>query len=701
VIRRERPPQEPRLLAAKRPDALRRLRRYAELGSMAKSQRRWPFEPDLVLESDALTRLTELFDGKCAYCETPTAELLLEWHRPPEEAMDLDGTVARDHYWWLFYDWDNLYPICSACRSHKGRRFPVRGRRSAPEARGPELDTEQPLLLDPFRDHPQRVLVYADDGTVSGADRRAEVTIEVLGLNRADLVAGRADAARQVRALFEPFARPAGSSPDNAIPDAVAGYQPYAGIRRWTLRTVFLQRGSDAAALRPLGLEDEAAFELVRRATSGRTVEVSSPAPPVEASLANVRLESMEVRNFRAIEHVALQFREPLSDREPWLLLLGENGVGKSSLLKAVALALVDEEERRRRAPDASEVVRRGARTGEVRLRFSDGRRVELGFDRGSPDFRLSGDAPPVVVLGYGPTRLPPPPDLSPPPAQRVDVDNLFDPRAPLSDAEAWLADTAAVPTEQFNLHATDLKSLLPMREEDRLRRRDGRLFATSYGVSVALPELSDGFRSVIALATDLMLHLSAYWDSMSSAEGLLLLDELEVHLHPQWRMTIVTVLQKVFPRLRVIATTHDPLCLQQTEPGEVVVLRRTSHTGVEAVPRDVPKGLRADQLLTGDWFGLATTTDVETAALVEEHGKLLLQPQTAARKADRERLEGQLRGRLGHFAETSIERLAHDVAAEVMREESITLGEATADERAQLAASVADGVRRRRRRPR
>jgi hypothetical protein len=169
------------------------------------------------------------------------------------------------------------------------------------------------------------------------------------------------------------------------------------------------------------------------------------------------------------------------------------------------------------------------------------------------------------------------------------------------------------------------------------------------------------------------------------------------VHLHPQWRWTIVTMLRTVFPRLRVIATTHDPLCLQQTRDGEVMLLRRHPTAGVQALPLDVPPGLRADQLLTGDWFGLTTTTDRGTAALLERHGRLLVQPQTSAVKAERAGLEDKLRQRVGSFAETSIERMAQEVAAEVAEGERVDIKQAGEQVRRRLADSVLEAVAQKR----
>ena len=111
----------------------------------------------------------------------------------------------------------------------------------------------------------------------------------------------------------------------------------------------------------------------------------------------------------------------------------------------------------------------------------------------------------------------------------------------------------------------------------------------------------------------------------LETAEGIVLLDEIGSHLHPRWRMHIVTSFRRAFPRLQFLASTHDPLCLRGLENGEAVVLRRSPRGRVFRVP-DLPpvKGQRVDQLLTSDFFGLHSTRDPQVESDFIEYYRLL-----------------------------------------------------------------------------
>ena len=172
------------------------------------NQRKLPFD-DRLLEADDLRQsLRQLFKGRCAFCESPLtpSHQLVTHFRPRERAAQLDGKVSPLHYWWLAYDWANLYLSCADCLSAKGKRFPVRGRRTAQPGSGKgSTSDEKALLLDPCRDDPESELEFLEDGTVRSSTERGRVTIDVFGLNRIALVNARRDYCERTDAVGDLF----------------------------------------------------------------------------------------------------------------------------------------------------------------------------------------------------------------------------------------------------------------------------------------------------------------------------------------------------------------------------------------------------------------------------------------------------------------------------------------------------------------
>ncbi|HWN81630.1 MAG TPA: hypothetical protein VNM87_06020, partial [Candidatus Udaeobacter sp.] len=124
--------------------------------------------------------LRELFGDRCAFCNIGrTEENELEAHhlRPPQDAVGADGATSRSHYWWLVYEWENLYLACAECRAAQGAKFPVSQTRARVGARDDALDREGPLLIDPCREDPEPSFVYLDSGEMAARDYRGRATI--------------------------------------------------------------------------------------------------------------------------------------------------------------------------------------------------------------------------------------------------------------------------------------------------------------------------------------------------------------------------------------------------------------------------------------------------------------------------------------------------------------------------------------------
>jgi len=110
---------------------------------------------------------------------------------------------------------------------------------------------------------------------------------------------------------------------------------------------------------------------------------------------------------------------------------------------------------------------------------------------------------------------------------------------------------------------------------------------------------LSHGYQAAIAWLADVIGHI--LWEASAAGgpidlkpeqmEGLVLVDELDLHLHPRWQRGLIPALKQTFPRLQFVVTTHSPMLLAGLRPDQVVVLevdeQATSSTGASRPTRD------------------------------------------------------------------------------------------------------------------
>lgn len=650
--------------------ATERLRKFFRLPLSERSQRNPPFEMNIVRSDVVTAALRHLFSGKCAYCESRLefGGADLGHFRPRSRAARSDGTVDIEHYWWLVYDWSNLYYVCQECNSHKATRFPTKKSRAVFDTPIEELRRERPLLVDPCSPNLEHHFYFEDTGEMVGKTEQGRATVALLALNRPNLLAARKHTALEVKRQCDRFLRLGfGGAPEplDVLLQKMRAKTEFAGMLRQLIPR-FIERNQKIA---PSSEQSD-----LKRDFEDISDEYHQGA---------IWPARIEIRNFRTISSLDLEFRgghqtDRTNDsefrRQPWLAILGENGVGKSSLLRAIALTLMPDSERNALFPDAGKLVSSGSakRKGYIRIFFDD--RIEpyeLHFRKNHADFIVKGSLPEMAVLGYGSVRMLPPPGAA---DQRfnVSVRNLFDHRSPLSNSERFLASPDKVGKKEFDLIAMNLKEILSLGETDRIKRHSGSLVATVGKRTHAIRELSDGYQSVMALAMDIMFHLSKRTFDMKAVEGLVLLDEIELHLHPRWKIQIVELLRKIFPRVRFIVSTHDPLCLHGLVEGELIMMYKEpqNHTTL-ATNLSIPEaGMRTDQILTGAWFGISSTLDRETLGLIEEHAQLLLMRDREEEQNQRIAIvESILRTRLGSYADTPIQRAALTAAAAIERE--------------------------------
>jgi predicted ATP-binding protein involved in virulence len=119
---------------------------------------------------------------------------------------------------------------------------------------------------------------------------------------------------------------------------------------------------------------------------------------------------------------------------------------------------------------------------------------------------------------------------------------------------------------------------------------------------------LSQGYQSTIAWVADIIGQM--FWENggplpLAEMEGLVLIDEIDLHLHPKWQLGLIPTLKRVFPRLQFIVTTHSPMILPGLSREEVVILGTDEEGNVIAQESPESPALLTGSEIYRTFFGI------------------------------------------------------------------------------------------------
>jgi predicted ATP-binding protein involved in virulence len=191
---------------------------------------------------------------------------------------------------------------------------------------------------------------------------------------------------------------------------------------------------------------------------------------------------------------------------------------------------------------------------------------------------------------------------------------------------------------------ATAVSVFLPEYSSLRTAEDDtSRVLIDHDGLPLNVRQLSDGERSVLALVLDLAKRLAqanpALKDPLADAEAVVLIDEIDLHLHPQWQRKIVGNLERTFPKCQFIATTHSPQVIGEVPHEKIQMIKGGEiHSPMRSFGIDSSRVL--EEIMD---------TDARNVAIEEEIAKI------AKLIGDRKRAE----------AREAIEKLAAEIGAD------------------------------------
>ena len=382
------------------------------------------------------------------------------------------------------------------------------------------------------------------------------------------------------------------------------------------------------------------------------------PAPNAEESTI---LRKVILRGVRAHVDVEFALPSPAPDRGQCVLVLGENGSGKTTLLRALAFALLDptiadgalQQSASRYCNLSGDATVADCMVETDRGVFHTELATRNGLEVARARSPRTGRRP--FVLGYGCRRgsAMGSPDRDPTATPFDDVSTLFDRPGSLVHSEAWLRNLHGAGNGDLDLYHTVIDVLLrALPGVTQLHFVDGRLRVSGPAVGeVDFAALSDGYLTTAGLVVDILyrwkLRAARLGQKLARGfiermTGVVLVDEIDLHLHPVWQMRVLDDLRAAFPRMTFVGTTHNPLTLVGART--VVVLSRGA-SGVTARVLDEDARLMTAAQIYRSFFGISELYPHELGEQLRRYGLLAGDPfRTAAQDFELEVLREKLR---------------------------------------------------------
>jgi energy-coupling factor transporter ATP-binding protein EcfA2 len=351
-----------------------------------------------------------------------------------------------------------------------------------------------------------------------------------------------------------------------------------------------------------------------------------------------VYIRRVVLENCRGLRKLDFTFERADRSYAGWTVVVGDNASGKTALLKAIAGTLIGPDAIRSLQPSYRGWIRRGEKEAVMatelvageRDRFQSGRRTEQPF---WSELNLSDTSGPEVVLssgrkllkkgkgpmhgpwadnpegwfsaGYGPFRRlygasPEAQRVMSGPSRVARFATVFREDATLGECEMWLKELHHRKLESHAREERILENVLRLLDADFLENglsidrvdSDGLWLRQLNGVTLPLIDMSEGYRAALAMVIDILRHLvevygvaelvSADGPTQVSHPGVVLIDEVDAHLHPEWQRKIGFWFKKIFPNIQFIVTTHSPMICQAADNDSIY---RLPAPGTERTP--------------------------------------------------------------------------------------------------------------------
>jgi len=397
-------------------------------------------------------------------------------------------------------------------------------------------------------------------------------------------------------------------------------------------------------------------------------------------------IKKIVLRDVRCFEKVEIDLTSDEKDKriKKWAMVLGDNGVGKTTLLRCIALGLCDQAGAVGLLIDTyGKWIRTGQKKATIKIELQDLDKTYSLLTEivetpsgGETVWRARGVEEKIpwekiFVCAYGANRRTEGSMTYDEYSAADAVYTLFNYDWPLQDPELVMRRR---PRYVGSKICRWLEGILMLEKGAVVLTSTGLAVSGPWGSPIPLGALGDGYVATMLWITDMLgwailvgQFLRGDWLS-----GVVLVDELEQHLHPKWQRHIVCLLRERFPNIQFIVATHSPLCVGGTadlphEDYKIALLNRRDDGVVNLTESEHElAGWRADQILASELFGYIIESNENTEKLLREASILAGKgPKRTKRENNRyKKVKERLKSALLSDGTTLIER-------ELMREEA------------------------------
>lgn len=326
-----------------------------------------------------------------------------------------------------------------------------------------------------------------------------------------------------------------------------------------------------------------------------------------------------------------------LSKNTSFIFLVGENGSGKSSLLKSLATALGNKFYNENNDPENSSWI----------INYS------LNINGMPQRFKITCFDPfeenqhQIPFAAFGPSRLIIqnrrfPSEINKETEIRMNaLRSVFHPDAILKDINRWIINELNFSNSESDktnskLRYENIKQMLisiipniydireiPWDYSQELLYFEEDLNGDKIEKGVVYEHLSSGLKSLIAMLGDMMLRLFEQQEDIkdpAELAGIVLIDEIDLHLHPKWQKKVPEILSDNFPKIQFIVTTHSPIpLLGAPKRSRIYVVKRSVKSGISIERMDdkvMFSEILPNAILTSPIFGLDDITPISKSKL-------------------------------------------------------------------------------------